>query len=171
MSPEPTEIVTTQIKHIDTVFEPGDGIDLDQYLRNGSLNERLVDSFRRTGQVVPLTREAYQNQIARRPKGTIGRGFTRPYLEQKGIIDPLPPKVKAAKPEGQPQADAKTTPAPVTEIEVPANAVKVGENFIVPFERGNFKFFNVVDKDGRLLRPSAFRKQEKAVEYLESLQT
>lgn len=92
MSDEILITMNADTKVGDREFKPGDLFDPPA----GALTERQVASLKNINRVLPLTRENYARAIARRPAGTVGRGFTEAYLIERGIIDP--PAAPAEKP-------------------------------------------------------------------------
>ena len=144
------EIATREIRHAQYVFEPGDRF------RPCAMDERTLYALRTQRQVVPLTPENYANQIARRPLGTIGAGFTEAELIERGII---------SRPVGEVVKERKQVEATLE------GAEPFLSYFIQPMKRGNFVFYSVLDAQGQLLRPNAFKTIEKAQQFLRELST
>lgn len=144
------EIATREIRHAQFVFQPGDKF------TPGNMDERTLAALRRQRQIIPLTPENYANNIARRPLGTIGAGFTEAELIERGILSrPVEEAVKERK-----QTEA------VLEGTTPFLSY-----FIKAEKKGPFVFFSVLDAQGELLRPSAFKKREAAEQFLRELST
>jgi hypothetical protein len=149
----------------DINYLPADRVDLDWLLRHRVLDETQIKSLEVQGWYGPATSEQFSIALARRPADAPfpPRGFTEAYLEQIGVWSPP----ATAKPE--PAAGRTGPDGVIARVQLDAHAIVVGDNRIQPKKRGHFTFYDVTDATGRLLRPAAFRSEEKARAFLDSL--
>lgn len=144
------EIAAREIRHLNAVFQPGDRFVI------GSMDERTLAAMRSQRQIIPLTVENYAHQIARRPLGTVGAGFTEAELRERGIL---------SRPVGEVVQERRMIEATLE------GAEPYLSYFIQANKRGNFVFYSVLDAEGVLLRPNAFKKLEAAQQFLRDLST
>lgn len=141
-------------------YQPGDRFERARHLSRKELDERTLEVLEKQNRFAPLTRASYGRAIVHRPgdiEPRIGRGWTLPELEAKGIIDP------GQKPAAPPAA-AKP-PAERTALDpIPY------KGFVIqPQKVGRFTLFAVQTADGELVRAQAFKRLDRAQVYVDGL--
>ena len=138
-------------------LKAGDRFDADHFMRRGDIDERILGQLRTQGRVQPLSRDAYRAFLNRYGEDFVGRGFTRAFLIEHGIIDEAAPRA-TPKP--------KTIPKPPTEN---AEVIEYKGRKIVAKKNGRFTLFDVTSADGELLRATPFKKIEGAKGFIDDL--
>jgi hypothetical protein len=152
----PPMIALRDIRLGGRLHEGGDLVDLDHYEAKGEITPRHRRIFDEQRIVGPLNRENYERATGRRPPGTVGAGFTIPYLVKMGIIDGAPEGAKEPTPVATPRAQNK-------------DPVPYKGQIIVPVLVGRFTQFEVKSEAGELLRAKRFRKVDAAKAFIDEI--
>jgi hypothetical protein len=134
-------------------FQGADLVNVARLREKEGWDDHLERKMRHQGYLGPLTRDNYQRAIARRPAGTIGRGFEPAYLKDLGIIDTAP------------VAEERTHTPEAQAMDV----IIYRDHRITPVKVGPFTQFEVANADGELLRPQRFRKLDTAEAFVDSV--
>lgn len=137
-------IFATNLRHGKRLLERGDRYDRQAL----AFSEEVHRGLTLSGQVVPLTRETYAAQMAHRPPGTVGRGFTAAMLLEDGIISAE-------------QAEQAPT--------LPADVVLYKGYRIVTWVAGIQRLKGVENPAGEPMRAQRFQSLEKAQRFIDAL--
>lgn len=136
--PAQIEIALQPFKVGGRLLEPCDRFDEEVAKQ---LDEIHLKRLRLQRYLGPLTRDAYRSLITRRPPGTIGAGFTKDFLVEKGVLDPDDAVVETAEP--------------------------YKGCFIRPTS-GAFRFYQPLGPDGTPIRERPCKKREDAEAYIDA---
>lgn len=138
-------IFAAPIKHGDRTYTFADRYDREKV----KLDDMRDRTMKKSGYVVPLTRETYANAIAHRPVGTVGSGFTRDFLLENGIID---------------INQASQGP------DFPLGAVEYRGCLIVTRKSGNFTRYQILNDQNEPMRPAMCKTLKAAQAFIDGLE-
>ena len=138
-------IVARPFKHVERYLDFADRYDNSKL----NLSDMTDRTMKKSGYVVPLTRENYARMIAHRPVGTVGAGFTIAFLLERGIIN---------------NDDATA----VGDHELGAEKYK---GYWIAMKRVNnrFKKFDVLNAANEPMRPKMFNQRDAAAAFIDGL--
>jgi hypothetical protein len=141
-------------------YAPGDKFEAKRHLDQKDLEEKHVGWLRSQGKIAPITRETYAHAMAHHQPGHMGRGFTKAYLIEMGILDAPEPDLAPA------EASAEEKPDTVPGL---IGVHEVNGRLLREVKIGPRTYFEPVTVEGELLRSKRFQAKDKATEFLEAM--